>query len=183
LISLRYHMITIVAIFLSLGLGIILGGSIGQNWINEKQQTLLVGLEEKYDQALQSNALLQNQIQELSDRIEQANEEFSIFVSKGYITDLKEKTIGLWIKPGLQSDSFNQFLQSVGMNVIVFSEQSPAPPPSYPVLFVGGGQPVWAKELPTDFSLQVEKIDLTPSEQWELLQRIQQIYKEKEHEY
>lgn len=176
-------MITIVAIFLSLGLGIILGGSIGQNWIHEKQQTLLVGLEEKYDQALQSNALLQNQIQELSQRIQQANEEFSMFVSNGYSTDLKEKKIGLWLPPGSRDDPFTPFLQSVGMKVVSLGEQGPLTTDSYPIVFVGDEMPPWATELPIGLTLQMEKDQLTPAEQWELLQRIQHIYKEKEHEY
>lgn len=176
-------MITIAAVFLSLGLGIILGGSIGQNWINEKQQTLLVSLEEKYDQALQSNVLLQNQIQELSDRIEQANEEFGAFVSKGYITDLKEKTIGLWMEPGITDESLNQFLHSVGMKVIRLSEEPPPPETVYPILFVGNAKPTWANGLPEGIALQVDKVHLTPSEQWELLQLIQDMYKEKTYEY
>ena len=183
MISHRYHMITIVAVFLSLGLGIILGGSIGQNWINEKQQTLLVGLGEKYDQALQSNSMLQDQIQELSVRIEQANEEFSLLVSKGYLTDLNEKTIGLWIKPGNTDVTFTSFLQSVGMKVVRFNEAPSTTQLSFPILVIGEGHPPWAKEVPDGLILQVDKASLTPSEQWELLQRIQEIYKEKDNEY
>ncbi|RKD25597.1 hypothetical protein BEP19_01245 [Ammoniphilus oxalaticus] len=183
MISLRYHIITIAAVFLSLGLGIILGGSIGQNWINEKQQTLLVGLEEKYDQALQSNAKLQNQIQELSGRIEQANEEFSAFVSKGFMPDLQEKTIGLWMNQGLKDEFIRPFLESVGMKVILIDESLPSPLPAYPILFVGAQRPNWAHEWAEELTLQVEKANLTPAEQGKLLERIQQVYQEQNHEY
>lgn len=178
MITLRYHIITLVAVFLSLGLGIILGGSIGQNWINEKQQTLLIGLEEKYDQAVTSNEMLQQQIQELSIRMEQANEEFSTFVSKGYLTDLSGKRIGVWQEQGRETEALHQLFLSVGLEIVLLNEQDLQQDLSFPIVLVGETLPDGIYGLTSDQWLQVQSTNLTPSEQWELLQSIRELYKE-----
>lgn len=183
MISLRYHIITLVAVFLSLGLGIILGGSIGQNWINEKQQTLLVGLEDKYDQAVKSNNMLQKQIQELSLRIEQSNEEFSTLVSKGYHTNLRGKKLGLWMHDATQAGPLNQLLTSVGLETVLITDPISTPIPSYPILLIGEVDPPWIHQLSEGSWLQLKQATLRPYEQWELLQDIQDLYKENLHEY
>lgn len=178
MITLRYHIITLVAVFLSLGLGIILGGSIGQNWINEKQQTLLVGLEDKYGEAVKSNNMLQKQIQELSLRIEQSNEEFSTLVSKGYHTNLRGKKLGLWVQEGIQAEPLIQLLTSVGVETVLLTEPLPHPIPSHPILLIGESDPSWIHQLPEGSWLQLKQATLRPSEQWELLKSIQDLYKE-----
>lgn len=183
MITLRYHIITLVAVFLSLGLGIILGGSIGQNWINEKQQTLLVGLEDKYDQAVKSNNMLQKQIQELSSRIEQSNEEFSTLVSKGYHTNLRGKKLGLWMQEGIQAEPLLQLLTSVGVETVLLTDPVTNPALTYPVLLIGESTPPWIHQLTEGSWLQLKQSTLSPSEQWELLQQIQDLYKENKHEY
>lgn len=183
MITLRYHMITISAVFLSLGLGIILGGSIGQNWINEKQQTILSGLEQKYDQAMKSNEELQEKIQELSLRIEQANQEFSALVSNNYLTDLQGKKIGLWQQSGLDSQQLRELLESVGLKLELIGDAPPAVPLEHPVLFLGGNLPEWARELKEGSFIQLTGMEASPSKQWELLHRIQHLFKENQHEY
>ena len=126
MITLRYHIISISAVFLSLGLGIILGGSIGQNWINEKQQTLLLSLEEKYDQAVKSNKDLQEQIQELSYRVEQSNQEFSALVSTGYLALLEGKKVGIWAPKKEDAQVIDDLLSSAGLEVVHLGSEKKA---------------------------------------------------------
>jgi hypothetical protein len=183
MITLRYHIITISAVFLSLGLGILLGGSIGQNWINEKQQTLLLGLEEKYDEAVKSNEQLQNQIQELSIRIEQANQEFSTFVSNGYLTALQGRTIGVWQEKGLDISQVKGLLSSAGLKVITLGDKEPKESFAYPVIFVGQTLPSWSEEIADDHWFHLPDPLLTPSKQWELLRKLEMVYKENQDEY
>lgn len=181
MITLRYHIITISAVFLSLGLGIILGGSIGQNWINEKQQTLLLSLEEKYDQAVQSNKELQEQIHELSLRMEQSNQEFSTFVSNGYLSVLEGKRVGIWRPEELDVGQLEQLLNSVGLQIIRLESEMPAE--KYPVIFIGENRPEWHRQLEPGLGVSVQSPVLNHTEQWELLRNIQLVYKEIDHEY
>ena len=186
MITLRYHIITIVSVFLSLGLGIILGGSIGQNWINEKQQALLVGLEEKYDQAVKSNQQLEKQINELSVRIDEANREFSTFVSSDYLPDLQGKQVGVWYPVGTDTEQIIDLLRSVGLQVVDMSwnsDWSEQQIPTYPVLLTGDIIPYWASQLAAGSWIQVSSLVSTPVDQWKLLRNIQLLYKENDHEY
>ncbi|WP_134698864.1 copper transporter [Ammoniphilus sp. YIM 78166] len=181
MITLRYHIISISAVFLSLGLGIILGGSIGQNWINEKQQTLLLSLEGKYDQAVKSNKDLQEQIQDLSDRIEQSNQEFSALVSTGYLAMLEGKRVGIWAQKKDEEHVITNLLESAGLEVIHVGTDKPAQ--SLPIIFIGEPYPPWFAEVEENFRLPLDQPRLAPSEQWELLRKIQHVYKENYHEY
>lgn len=65
MISTRYHLFTVISIFLALGIGILLGGSLGQQWLSEKQQTLMDQLERHYDKQLAENRKLSADIKKL----------------------------------------------------------------------------------------------------------------------
>jgi len=54
-VSARYHLVTVMSVFLALGLGILLGGSLGQQWLSEKQQGLIDQLERHYDEQVTQN--------------------------------------------------------------------------------------------------------------------------------
>ncbi|WP_164984940.1 copper transporter [Ammoniphilus sp. CFH 90114] len=181
MITLRYHIISISAVFLSLGLGIILGGSIGQNWINEKQQTLLLSIEEKYDQAVKSNEELQEQIQELSFRIEQSNQEFSALVTNGYQSVLQGKKIGIWKPEEEPAQHIEEFLESAGLEIIWLETRMPSE--VYPVIFIDGELPSWYGQIDSKMRITLHDSTLNPTEQWELLRNIQHLYKEIHHEH
>ncbi|MFS8581188.1 MAG: copper transporter, partial [Novibacillus thermophilus] len=55
MVSARYHLVTVMSVFLALGLGILLGGSLGQQWLSEKQQGLIDQLERHYDEQVTQN--------------------------------------------------------------------------------------------------------------------------------
>ncbi|WP_054949534.1 copper transporter [Numidum massiliense] len=58
MISTRYHLFTVMAIFLSLGVGILLGGSLGQKWLSEQKQSLMAQLERRYEEQVTRNRQL-----------------------------------------------------------------------------------------------------------------------------
>lgn len=183
MITLRYHFLTLVAIFLSLGIGIILGGSVGQNWVNEKQQMLLESLEKRYDEAMKNNIELQQQLNVTNGKMEQTNKEFSRFVSSDYLSNLQGKDIGLWHNPQVEADQIIQLLTSAGLKIIDLGEEGPGGSISYPVIVLGDALPGWHSKLEKAACLQVNHTPSTASEQWELLRGIEKLYRENKHEY
>lgn len=69
MLSTRYHLFTIISIFLSLGIGIVLGGSLGQQWLTEKQHILMDQLVNRYDEQLAKNRKLTRDMYELQQTI------------------------------------------------------------------------------------------------------------------
>jgi len=182
MITLRYHFLTITAIFLSLGLGIILGGSIGQHWIYEKQQSLIIGLEKKYDKALQSNEELKHQLHELTMRIDETNREFSTFVSNDYLPDLQGQQVGIWKQEGLDAKHLIDLFTSVGMEIVEMDQLKAEKSVAFPVVFIGDQIPEWSTLLPKDSLFHISGYQ-TPTKQWELLRNIQRLYKENRYGY
>jgi len=64
--GIRYHIMTLTAVFLALGLGLLLGGTLGEEVIVKEQVQLLQRLEERYTQVKSDNVKLQQQTTELS---------------------------------------------------------------------------------------------------------------------
>lgn len=80
MISTRYHLFTVISIFLSLGIGILLGGSLGQHWLSEKQQTLVSQLEDHYDRQLQKNRKLQADYQKIERAFQEEKHKMDDFL-------------------------------------------------------------------------------------------------------
>ena len=62
MLTTRYHLSTIVAIFFALGIGILLGGSLGQQWLSERQQALVERLEKRYEEVQDRSHQLEKRI-------------------------------------------------------------------------------------------------------------------------
>lgn len=58
----KYHIASLIAIFIALGIGILLGGTLGQQWMHETERNLVKILVEKYDRQVSLNQLQQKQI-------------------------------------------------------------------------------------------------------------------------
>jgi len=96
LITNRYYIITIIALFLSLSLGILIGGTLGQQWINNSQQKLISYYEQKVER-----------LSEEKDELLKLNKELTVdneVIIKDYqklfnnsITDVITGTKILWI--------------------------------------------------------------------------------------
>ncbi len=70
-INMRYLIITLIAVFLALGIGILIGFQLdSQDIILQQQDDLIKSLENKFDQLTQTNQSLENQIKQLQSNIE-----------------------------------------------------------------------------------------------------------------
>jgi hypothetical protein len=86
LYGIRYHIITLVAVFLALGLGLLLGGTLGEKWIVQEQGQLLKRLEDRFTQARTDDAKWQKQAHLLEQRTRQL-EHVSAEVGGHYVQD------------------------------------------------------------------------------------------------
>lgn len=96
MITNRYYIITIIALFLSLTLGILIGGTLGQQWINNSQQKLISYYEEKVEKlTIEKNELmkLNNQLNTNNEII--INDYQKLFDSS--IADIISGTKILWV--------------------------------------------------------------------------------------
>jgi len=62
MLSARYHIATIIAIFLSLGIGIVIGGTLGQRWAVQAENTIVDMLTDRYEMMLAENQVMKKQI-------------------------------------------------------------------------------------------------------------------------
>lgn len=61
-VTLRYHISTIIAVFVALGLGLVIGGTIGQGLLQDAQGQLLQGLHTRYKELAVQHELLQGEL-------------------------------------------------------------------------------------------------------------------------
>lgn len=96
MITNRYYIITIIALFLSLSLGILIGGTLGQQWINNSQQKLISYYEEKVEKL----SIEKNELLKLNKELNANNEIIIRDYQKLFnnsITDVISGTKILWI--------------------------------------------------------------------------------------
>lgn len=195
MITLRYHIVTIVVVFLSLGLGILLGAGMGQNWLNDQERGLLERLESRYEEAVKSNKLLQKQLQELTAKIESINQDFINVAMNNYSPELEKQSIFLW-NGGLDDRKIREILTGVGMNIMDLQpdletasffpqqQQSDQEKEKHPILFLGPQLPEWAEKFAdSTVWLQVSEIPQSPSDKWKLLHDISLLVKEADNEH
>lgn len=58
----KYHMSTIIAIFFALGIGILIGGTLGQTWMVQTENRIVDTLMTRYENQISVNQLLQKQL-------------------------------------------------------------------------------------------------------------------------
>jgi hypothetical protein len=62
LLTARYHIATIIAIFLSLGVGIVIGGTLGQKWAMQAENSIVDLLTDRYEMILAENQAMKKQL-------------------------------------------------------------------------------------------------------------------------
>lgn len=62
MLSARYHIATIIAIFLSLGVGIVIGGTLGQKWAMQAENSIVETLTDRYELMLAENQAMRKKI-------------------------------------------------------------------------------------------------------------------------
>ncbi|HEU4964852.1 MAG TPA: copper transporter [Bacilli bacterium] len=70
----RYHVMTLIAVFLALGLGLLLGGTLGQEALVKEQVQMLDRLEDRYKAAQSENSQLKKQKSDLQAQTGQLGE-------------------------------------------------------------------------------------------------------------
>lgn len=190
MITFRYHVITVIAIFLSLGIGIFIGGSIGQQWLNEKQMDILHRLETKYEEALNRNKMMQERLNRVSHEMAKANDDFLNILVQKFEPTLKGRDVLFLGARTEQTEPLENLLQSIGMHVhhdrrslngevpdLVFSFSGELPHAAVPVIAVGEKAPRWLERYPESREY-MSQIPQSISDKWHMLQMIQTLVKE-----
>lgn len=102
MLTTKYHLSTIIAIFFALGLGILIGGTLGQRWVTETEDHIVKMLANKFEQQVSLNLGLQKQINYLQ------------LVNQTVSPILKDRTIW-WIRPvAMKNDMLSMVMKSAG---------------------------------------------------------------------
>jgi hypothetical protein len=107
-IDLRYQIVTTVIIFLTLGIGILIGSSmVGQEGMIKEQKRLISYLEEDFSQLRKNNHRFQQRVQTLEKKLEK-NNEFQKKIFPLVIKDRIEGSKVLIVYSGRNSDEVNE---------------------------------------------------------------------------
>ncbi len=104
LLSGKYHMGSLIAIFFALGIGILIGGSLGQQWMFQTEQHTLSVLMEKYENQMEENQKLHKDVSSLQ------------LIQQTVVPLIEDKRI-VWIRPqSLQNDMLAKMMISAGVD-------------------------------------------------------------------
>lgn len=92
----KYYVTTIIAIFLSLSLGILIGGTLGQQWINQNQEKMITHYQEKSNELQKQNADLLKKQKEMETSIQTIQEGYHLLFQKSVAHMIEGRKI-LWI--------------------------------------------------------------------------------------
>lgn len=102
MLSTKYHIASVMAIFFALGLGILIGGTLGQKWMTDAEHNVVNMLMEKVETQSTLNQELQKQVGSLQLMYKQMNPIFH------------RKKI-LWVRPeNVETPLLSFMLQAVG---------------------------------------------------------------------
>lgn len=73
MLSTKYHFVSIAAIFLALGIGILIGGTLGQGWMREAEQDVVAHLEAQVTEQSLANEELRKQLDSLQLMVQRLN--------------------------------------------------------------------------------------------------------------
>lgn len=123
LINIKYLVITVISIFLALGIGILVGVQMdSEEIIVEQQEITLQKMEEKFSELNQTNEELKNQIQKLSD----ANQLSETYIKNIFPDYIKGKLAGMHVVVVETSGDYvytemRQALKAAGADVVSIS--------------------------------------------------------------
>lgn len=182
MIHFRYHLLSLVAVFIALGVGILLGGTVGQSWLQRGEKEVLTRMEAKYDRALKSNNELKQQMNRLLQEVEQSNQEVIHLMAMRYANDLQGSKIYVWHPPDVQLQRISRVLDSVGVQVVPYEEGISLE--DGPLLLFAAQKPDWLTRLPEKSRwLYMEQVPDSPARQWELLENVQKLLTEMRMEH
>lgn len=171
MIPFRYHLISLAAIFVALGVGILLGGTAGHPWFSQGAKGILTKMEAKYDRALKNNHELKQQINRMLQEVERSNEEVVQLMSVRYVDELAGSKVYVWQENGKMAQPIKRLLQSVGVEVILYQESNS--PDDGLLLVVARNPPHWLRHQKSTNWIQVDEVPESPAKQWALLEQVQ----------
>ncbi|MFM1653110.1 copper transporter [Brevibacillus sp. B_LB10_24] len=180
MIHFRYHLIAIAAIFLALGIGILLGGTAGQSWFAASEQEFWNRLEARYNQTLKSNHELKEQVDQLIDRVERNNEEVIHLLAARFADELNGQQVYIWRPETAAAGEVERVLGLAGLKVAEYRYgQSERETKTVPLLILGRETPHWLNSLAGNVRwMRVENAPKSPTEQWKLLEKVRELIKE-----
>ena len=110
LITNRFYITTIIAIFLSLSMGILIGGTLGQQWIQQNQDKVVSYFQSEADQLRKRNKEYEQTTKVLEEELKAKKEEISVLFNKTVNRMIDGKKI-LWVSN--RPDEFSSLIQSL----------------------------------------------------------------------
>ncbi len=177
MIPIRYHVFTVAVIFFALGIGILLGGTIGQSWLRFDEKALLKSVENKYNKVLRNNNELKKQLSTLIDQMERSNEEVIHLLAAAYREDLSGQKVYVWHSDETKLGTVRRTLALLGVEAVLYRPGAAA---AYPLLIFAPQLPEWSGELSAKWKwAQFTSLPETPAMQGRLLESLQKLLKEK----
>ncbi|USG63621.1 copper transporter [Brevibacillus ruminantium] len=177
MIPFRHHLISLAAVFLSLGIGILLGGMAGQPWFSVSEKEVLSKMESRYQQALKSNSELKQQMNRLQSEIEKNKAEAAHLMAARYTGSMEGNKLYLWHSADVSIAPLKRLLKQTGAVVVPYG--SGITPLDGPLLVLAVTQPEWLHNLPENSRwLFVDQIPETIAQQWALLEQLQNLMTE-----
>ncbi|MFD2672809.1 copper transporter [Marinicrinis sediminis] len=114
MIHTRYHAMTIISIFFALGIGIVIGGTLGQSWMRDTEHFVWREMLTQYEQERVTNA-------ELHDRVEELKA-----LSTQLIPRIKASKVLLLQPAGhpILEENTKRLLEEMGLDILVMEQES-----------------------------------------------------------
>ncbi|MFV9510775.1 copper transporter [Tepidibacillus sp. LV47] len=109
----RYYTTTIIAIFLSLSLGILIGGTLGQQWILQNQQKVVSYYQTEVRKLRETNKEYLQRQKRLETELEEEKEEIRELFQNSVINLIEGKRV-LWIE-NQKEDEFKNLKEAVNI--------------------------------------------------------------------
>jgi len=168
LISNKYYVTTIIAIFLSLSIGILIGGTLGQQWISFNQQKIITHYEQKSKELEETNKGLVTANKDITNKYQIIEKEINSLDTKSISNTLRDKQFLFISTPTQNNNLITNAIALAGGNVTEINPHIQSPEidkydgiildinnqdisnnylwlDNYqlPVMYVGNGQEVW----------------------------------------
>lgn len=181
MIHFRYHLISLAAVFVALGVGILLGGTAGHSWFSLGEKEVLANMSAKYDRALKSNQELKQQMNRLLVEVERNREDVIHLMTLRYANDLQGSKVYVWQETNESLERITRLLHSVGVAVVPYKEGG-VPADSLLLVFATR-TPEWLSHWPKSSRwLIIKQEPDSVAKQWALLESVQKLLAETREE-
>ncbi len=147
MLTTRYHLSTIVAIFFALGIGILVGGSLGQQWLSERQQALVERLEKRYEEVRDRSRQLEKRIALLQSELMEERRQNRELLKAAVKDQLTGRRILLLGGDRKAAESLSEIIRWAGGSVSRASDLAGLPGEADAVLLLEGYSDDWKTGL------------------------------------